>query len=103
MKTFWNKPKKENKLSKTEMKEYQTWMSIHEPLCQICGCVGDDLHHLFYGCRGADKDDRYLLTVCREHHKWCHDNKKESQARYNEITKQNWENFNESRSTHIRS
>ena len=97
MKTVWHKAPKLKRLSKSVMREYILWMADNEPLCQICGVVGDDLHHLYYGCRGADKDDRYLLTVCRECHKWSHDNKKESQDKFDEVVKENWSRFNESR------
>ena len=92
-KTFWNKTPKKKRLSKSAMRAYILWMNDKHPLCQICGDTADDLHHLFYGRYGADKDDKTLISVCRKCHEFCHQHKKESQEKYEHIVKNNWEKF----------
>ena len=94
-KTYWNKEKKKKRLPKNEMKSYCWYMQHNHPNCQICGYKADDLHHLFYGSYGADKDDRYLISVCRDCHKYCHDNKHQSKVQYIHIANANYQSFKE--------
>jgi len=47
--------------------------------CEICGCKAVDIHHLEAKGMGGSKTKDYienLIAVCREHHVWCHSNKK---------------------------
>jgi len=82
------------KLTKVKLKEYRKTLPDY---CQIQqdGCSGEaqDAHHLFYGRFGADKDDRWQVSVCRVCHQWCHSNKMESQDKYQEIAVCNWNNY----------
>lgn len=82
------------KFSKNELKRYRQSLPNY---CQIQqdGCTGEanDAHHLFYGSFGADKDDRWQVSACRVCHKWCHDNKHESQEKYQEVAAQNWNSY----------
>ncbi len=84
------------KLSKKTFREYRSFLAVENPTCQICkNDVSADLHHLFFGNFGADKDDRYLIAVCRRCHEWCHRNKKQSQLEYKDLAVKNWRKFNE--------
>lgn len=72
------KVKKDNpkKMSKSENKKYREFISdIAKGKCQLCGNRGDDFHHSIWGRYGAEKDDRYQLLLCREHHEICHKDK----------------------------
>ena len=82
------------KLSKTALKRYKQWLALKYPICQICNQKqAQDAHHLRFGCYGADKDDTSLIAVDRECHEWCHQNKHESQEKYEHIAKENWEKY----------
>ncbi len=83
------------KLPRKKLQDYHAFLAIEYPECQICGNIAVDHHHLFFGSFGADKDDRYLIAVCRRCHEWCHKNKRESQDKYKEIAYWNWREFNE--------
>ena len=66
MKTYWNKTKKEKRLSKSENLRFRQWLCESFSRCQICGVnPPQDAHHLSYGSYGADKDDRTQIAVCR--------------------------------------
>lgn len=70
-------------------KKWATWLANHASTCQICGrAKAVEAHHVIYG---AYKDDTRLISVCRECHMWCHANKKESQSKYSDLAKKNWE------------
>lgn len=96
-KTYWNKEKKEKRLSKSENLRFRQWLCESFSRCQICGVnPPQDPHHLFFGAFGANKDDRTQIAVCRECHDYCHKHKKESQERYEHIAQENWTLFKES-------
>ena len=93
-----NKGKKDNKLDRHTKGEYED--NILEECngkCQLCEeeeC--DDLHHPYYGRYGADKDDRYLVAVCRGCHTACHRSKHGGlSAKAKEIAIENWSRYNE--------
>ena len=98
MKTLWNKPKRENRLSVEVISSFRNFISeIAFDTCQICHKEHiAEFHHLFYGSYGADKDDRTLIGVCRECHEWCHKNKHKSQRDYKKVVNLNWIEFKES-------
>ena len=82
------------RLSKKEYQRYVAWLNYTFKVCQICNQKqAQDAHHLRFGCYGADKDDTSLITVCRDCHEWCHQNKHESQEKYEHIAKNNWEKY----------
>jgi len=91
--THKTQTKRANKLSMYEYNEFRIFVATMHPECQVCGKQAHDLHHLRYGRYGADKDDRSLLSVCRDCHLWCHKNKKESQEKYMSVVDKNWEDF----------
>lgn len=48
-----------------------------EPVCEFPGCqaFAEDAHERKTRARGGDPTDvRQIAVVCREHHRWCHDN-----------------------------
>ena len=97
MKTVWNKPKKEKRLSVDVMSSFRNFIAEKSmDTCQICHKEHiSELHHLFYGSYGADKDDRTLIGVCRECHIYCHKNKHQSQRDYKKVADLNWLEFSE--------
>lgn len=96
MKTVWNKPKKEKRLSKSENLRFRQWLCERFSRCQICHKAHiSEYHHLFFGSYGADKDDRTLIGVCRECHEWCHKNKHQSKRDYKKVADFNWFGFKE--------
>lgn len=97
MKTVWNKPKKENRISVDVMSSFRNFIAEKSfDTCQICHKEHiAEFHHLFYGSYGADKDDRTLIGVCRECHEWCHKNKHQSQRDYKKVADLNWLEFKE--------
>jgi len=65
------------RLSKKEMNEFRRFISdTSNNVCQLCKIRQiQDAHHPIFGCRGADKDDRCQVGVCRECHEKCHNDK----------------------------
>lgn len=93
-KTYWNKTKKEKRLSKSENLRFREWLCESFSRCQICGVrPPQDAHHLYFGAFGADKDDKTQIAVCRECHEWLHKNKKYGQETYKEIAEKNYQTF----------
>jgi len=37
-------------------------------LCQLCGCVGDHIHHVLYKSLGGKNTANNLITLCEKHH-----------------------------------
>ena len=65
--------KSTRRLSRDELIAYKdTIFDISCGLCQLCQNKADDYHHPFFG---RDKDDNYLIAVCRECHTKCHQSK----------------------------
>lgn len=82
------------KLSKAENLKFRQFLVYEYPVCQICGkAPSDDAHHVRYGCYGADKDDRKQIAVCRACHDWCHEHKRESIEKYEELADENWAEY----------
>ena len=91
-----NEDKRASRLSKSNLKQYQQHLAETYPICQVCHeKPTQDLHHLFFGCYGADKDDTSLIAVCRDCHEWLHKNKHEGQEKFKWLAKDNWEGYNE--------
>jgi len=40
--------------------------NISTGLCQLCGNMGQDIHHPLYGCYGANRDMTCAMMICRE-------------------------------------
>lgn len=96
-KIYWNKTKKEKRLSKSDNLRFRQWLCESFSRCQICGVrPPQDCHHLKFGAYGADKDDKTQIAVCYDCHCWCHKNKHESQEKYMHIAEENWTWFKES-------
>lgn len=72
------------RMTKKELREYHLWLVENYPMCQDADCnnIANDHHHVIYGRFGADKDDSIQINLCNKHHRWAHNNKKESQERY---------------------
>ena len=93
MQTKKAKKLKKGRMTKSDLSTYQ--MYIYEDslgLCQLCHKEPiDDYHHSKYGCYGADKDDKFLIGLCRTDHDLCHkDKQKNNEALY--IAQVNWKN-----------
>lgn len=81
---------KDRRLSKAEYKKYRTWLADYQPRCQICNKIADDIHHVLFG---AYKDDRTLVSLCREHHAEAHKDKKAWESVLLPIAHENWEAY----------
>ena len=47
-----------------------------EPIfCEVCGCVGVDVHHIKYLSRGGTNNIENLICLCRFHHDMAHNEK----------------------------
>lgn len=92
-----NKPKNDKKLPSKELQQYQFWLKENNPQCQakLNGCEHQTIeaHHVLFGSFGADKDDRYLLCVCRNCHEWAHKNKTLSQELFLHVARENWKQY----------
>lgn len=64
-------------------------------ICQLCGVAAiSEYHHSLYGSRGADKDDRSIVGICRGCHSNCHKDKHgELNTLAVEIGENNWERY----------
>lgn len=87
-----NRKPNPKKLSRPENEAYRcTIDEISFGKCQLCGTIGQDYHHPYYGNRGADKDDRYQLAVCRTCHTECHRSKHGAMnTKAKGIAEENW-------------
>lgn len=81
---------KDRRLSKKDYENYRTWLSNYQPFCQICNELADDTHHVLFG---AYKDDRTLVSLCREHHSDAHRDKKSWEKILLPIANENWEKY----------
>lgn len=81
---------KDRKLSKTQFDKYLSHLVNKEPNCQICHSKAVEAHHLIFG---AYKDDKTIISVCRECHQWCHANKHESIEKFMHIAQENWKAY----------
>lgn len=92
-----NRRKNEKRLDKEALHNFKMDINFFaRDICQLCRMAyGIEHHHPVYGCRGADKDDRVLVLVCRSCHDKCH---KEKHGEWNTKAKQignkNWEKHN---------
>jgi len=63
-------------MPKAEYKKKCDWLFEKYPMCQICTInKSQDAHHTSFGNNGADKDDRTIISICRECHDMIHHNK----------------------------
>ena len=81
---------KNRRLSKTEYEKYRTWLADYQPRCQVCNRIAHDTHHVLFG---AYKDDRTLVSLCREHHSQAHKDKKAWESVLLPIAQENWSNY----------
>lgn len=92
-----NRRKNEKKLDKEALHSYKMDINFFaNHVCQLCKVrMGEDHHHPVFGCRGADKDDRILVLVCRLCHDECHEQKHgERNTKAKCIGEENWEKHN---------
>lgn len=82
------------KMSKTQYKAYCDFIREKAGfLCQMCETsLLEDMHHAEYGYFGADKDDRFLIGVCRSCHMSCHADRKTNNVAI-VIARKNYEDF----------
>ena len=81
---------KDRRLSKAKYENYRKWLSDYQPRCQICNEIADDTHHVLFG---AYKDDRTLVSLCREHHFKAHKEKKAWEQILLPIAQENWKAY----------
>jgi len=104
-KIFWNKRQKKTKMKPKENREFILWLT-DIGVCQICGSSNLDVpHHVGIGVK---RDDYERVLLCVDCHRKVHNSLytwhiTPDLKTMQQIAKENWENFNESRSTHIRS
>ena len=91
-----NKKNNHKKLSRLELLNYKDHIIDKcYGLCQICGDKAHDHHHPYFGKYGADKDDRYLIALCRECHNSCHKSKHgTTNTKAKSIATDNWRSYN---------
>lgn len=82
---------KERRLSPKDYKRYIEWLADYQPRCQVCNKCSDDLHHVLFG---AYKDDRTLVSLCREHHSQAHKDKRAWEKILLPIAQENWKTYN---------
>lgn len=57
----------------------KAFMFTH-PVCQFKGCNASatDIHHMMGRSGGNMLNSSTWMSICREHHTWCHNNDKEA-------------------------
>ena len=52
------------------------------PFCEVIDCLNrsTEIHHLRGRAGNLITDERYLLAICRDHHRFIHDNPKKARA-----------------------
>jgi len=93
-----NKMRDEKRLERKDLQNYQKWLKDNHPTCQAkandkCEHYSIDLHHVLFGCYGADKDDTRLISVCRSCHEFCHKNKALSKELFLHVARDNWKQY----------
>ena len=91
------KRKNPKRLDPCELRAYKdSILDVSGGICQLCSEErAVDMHHSLYGSRGADKDDRSLVAVCRDCHDKCHQSKHGAlNSKAKEIGIDNWREYN---------
>jgi hypothetical protein len=79
--------KKINKISEKRSLENKEYLKIRKqylinnPNCEICNSNNVEIHHKKGRIGKLLFDDRYFMTVCREHHNYIHTNPKEAREK----------------------
>lgn len=83
-----HKPKKSiKKVSDKRQVENKMYMEVRaeymkdNPVCEICGSRQVELHHKKGRIGKLLFDIRYFMTVCREDHRYIHENPKEARKK----------------------
>ncbi len=46
--------------------------ALNSELCEVCGCLAQDCHHIVFRSQGRDDRDSNLIALCRNHHELAH-------------------------------
>ena len=101
-KTIWNKQPKKNKMKPKQNSDFIVWL-MDIGSCQICGSSNIDIpHHIGIGVK---RNDYKRILLCVDCHRKVHNSLYSWHIQpdldiMKQIAKENWENFNESRSTY---
>jgi len=56
---------------KRDLANVKKYAENHE-LCQVCGALANDVHHIVFKSRGGDDSDNNLISLCRHCHQEAH-------------------------------
>lgn len=61
-------PKKKLFKDQANYKRY----ALNSELCEVCGGLASDVHHIIFKSQGRDDRDSNLIALCRPHHELAH-------------------------------
>ena len=82
---------KNRRLPKEEYQRYYAYILDKYPICQVCKSNhAIEAHHSRYG---AYKDDKTLVSICRQCHQIAHSNKHKWEKLLLPIANENWKKY----------
>ena len=57
---------------KRRLRAYKEVAIRDNNMCQVCGAVANDIHHIVFRSHGGDDIPENLICLCRHHHDQAH-------------------------------